>query len=438
MDCADSPSLTLLRGGLLSGETACLPDETISDIFLDNLKTATPWIIKQVNILLLTEHAHAGGAQVLHIAAHLSNLIKVSDRVTVRHSAGAALLELAPLLSVDQRNEIAVELCRGLELGQQEFTKYIPDYLGRFALWLPPEQFDELLSSLDGALCSSSGHIIASALDTVGVLFEDYPAYGTRFSEEEGAGRRRAERLLGMLMKGTAGIDAGTRQEAMYLLGRHVFGSLTLDEQAKCRAFRLTVRRILALCVGERVDSLSFYYRAAMLGRLYRFVVEQELLHGGIAFDRPRPIAFFPGTFDPFTLSHKGIVRSIRDAGFEVLLAIDEFSWSKRTQPYRIRREIAAMSVADEFHVHIFPEDFPVNIANPKNLKQLREALPGRPVSIVVGSDVVAHASSYRKPAEPDSIHSFDHVIFRRAGTGGAADYGCILSLIHISEPTRP
>ena len=46
--------------------------------------------------------------------------------------------------------------------------------------------------------------------------------------------------------------------------------------------------------------------------------------------------------------------------------------------------------------------------------------------SDVVGSDVVAHASSYRKPAEPDSIHSFDHVIFRRAGTGGAVDYGCI------------
>jgi len=51
-------------------------------------------------------------------------------------------------------------------------------------------------------------------------------------------------------------------------------------------------------------------------------------------------VAFFPGTFDPFTLSHKGIVRAIRDLGFEVLLAIDEFSWSKRTQPYRIRRRI--------------------------------------------------------------------------------------------------
>ena len=84
------------------------------------------------------------------------------------------------------------------------------------------------------------------------------------------------------------------------------------------------------------------------------------------------------------------------------------------------------MSVADEFHVHIFPEDFPVHNANPENLRRLREAFPGRPVSIVVGSDVVAHASSYRKPMEPDSIHSFNHVIFRRAGADMVGDYGCI------------
>ena len=70
-----------------------------------------------------------------------------------------------------------------------------------------------------------------------------------------------------------------------------------------------------------------------MLGRLYRFMTEEQLFREGFDFGSPGPIAFFPGTFDPFTLSHKGIVRAIRDAGFEVLLAIDEFSWSKRTQP---------------------------------------------------------------------------------------------------------
>lgn len=130
-----------------------------------------------------------------------------------------------------------------------------------------------------------------------------------------------------------------------------------LDREEKCLSLQLTVRRILAICQAESESGLHFYYRAAMLGRLYRLLVEQELLCGGVSFSPPRPVAFFPGTFDPFTLSHKGIVRAIRDEGFEVLLAIDEFSWSKRTQPYRVRREIAAMSVADEFYVHIFPED---------------------------------------------------------------------------------
>lgn len=83
-------------------------------------------------------------------------------------------------------------------------------------------------------------------------------------------------------------------------------------------------------------------------------------------------------------------------------------------------------SVADEFHVQIFPEDFPVNIANPENLHRLRQAFPGRKVSIAVGSDVVAHASSYRKPVEPDSIHTFDHIIFRRSGQEAVGGYGGI------------
>ena len=363
---------------------------------------------------------------VLHIATHLSNLVKVSDRVTVRHSAGNALLALAPRLTVDQRNEVSVELSRGLELGQQEFAKYIPDYLGRFALWLPPEQLEELLADLSQTLNAASGRMAASALDTVGVIYEEYDTYRTRFPEEPEAYRSRRERLLGMLMKRLAGGDGGTRQEAMFVLGRRVFGSGSLGEHEKRRAFLLTGRKLLETCYEEAEDPLTFYYRAAMLGRVYRFMTEQRLFHGGFPMEEPRPIAFFPGTFDPFTLSHKGIVRAIRDRGFEVLLAIDEFSWSKRTQPYRIRRRIAAMSVADEFHVHIFPEDFPVNIANPENLRRLREAFPGRPVSIVVGSDVVAHASSYQRPPEPDSIHSFDHVIFRRDEVAGPVDYGCI------------
>lgn len=438
MDCGGSTTLRLLREDVLQdGAPITLPDDAVSEIFLDNLKTATPWITKQANIRLLTDFARSGSSPALHIATHLSNLIKVSDRVTVRHSAGSALLELAPRLTVDQRNEVAVELCRGLELGQQEFTKYIPDYLGRFALWLPPAELDEVLDDLWGNLSASDSRVAASVLDTVGIIYETYDAYRTRFPEADDAYRRRRQRLLGMLMRGLYGIDNAVRQEALYVLGRRVFGSAELGDHEKCRAFVLTERKLLAAYDEEPDDGLTFYYRAAMLGKLYRFMTEEQLFREGFDFGAPRPVAFFPGTFDPFTLSHKGIVRAIRDAGFEVLLAIDEFSWSKRTQPTRIRRRIAAMSVANEFHVHLFPEDFPVNIANPDNLRRLRQAFPGRRVSIVVGSDVVAHASSYRKAPTADSIHTFDHVIFRRTEPGAEpADYRCITG--HVVELTLP
>ena len=424
----DSGTLRYLKQDVLSqGAPLLLPEDVVSEIFLDNLKTATPWITKQGNLRLLTDFARSGKSPALHIATHLSNLIKVSDRVTVRHSAGNALLALAPRLTADQRNEVAVELCRGLELGQQEFTKYIPDYLGRFALWLPPAELDEVLDDLRVNLSSSDSRVTASVLDTVGVIYEAYDAYRSRFPETDDAYRRRRERLLGLLMRGLSGIDGATRQEALFVLGRRVFGSGELGRHEKRRAFMLTQRKLLSAQDEFPGEGLTFYYRAAMLGKLYRFITEERLFHKGFDFGAPRPVAFFPGTFDPFTLSHKGIVRAIRDQGFEVLLAIDEFSWSKKTQPYRLRRRIAAMAVADVFHVSIFPEDFPVNIANPENLHELRAAFPGRSVSIVVGSDVVLHASSYKKPVTPDSIHTFDHVVFRRTEPDAQpADYSCI------------
>ena len=86
--------------------------------------------MKSVNIKLLADQVdHGKRDHLLHICAHFSNLIKVSEQVGVRHDAGRALLRLAHLLATDQRNEIAVELLKGLEVGEYEFSKYIPEYL---------------------------------------------------------------------------------------------------------------------------------------------------------------------------------------------------------------------------------------------------------------------------------------------------------------------
>ena len=124
--------------------------------------------------------------------------------MVVRHDAGRALLRLAPLLTADQRNEIVVELLKGLEVGEYEFSKYIPEYLGQLALWLPPEQLEEVLTYLRGLMANANDRVVSVALDTVGVLTEYYPRYKERFAEDEETARERLGRLLGMVLGGLA------------------------------------------------------------------------------------------------------------------------------------------------------------------------------------------------------------------------------------------
>ncbi len=96
-----------------------------------------------------------------------------------------------------------------------------------------------------------------------------------------------------------------------------------------------------------------------MLNHLYRYTVRQELLEGPFRFPAEKPAAFFPGTFDPFSVGHKQIVQEIRARGFEVYLAVDEFSWSKKTLPKLLRRRIVSVSTADQWDTYLFPDGSP-------------------------------------------------------------------------------
>ncbi len=392
--------------------------DVTGEVFLENLKIATPWVSKVVGIELLRDQVEQGLMEhVLHISTHFSNLVKVSERVVVRHTAGDALVGILPKLRREQRNEVVVELGKGLEMGQYNISKYIPQYLGQAALFLHPSELDEQVLWLKTLLGSPSDSAVSGALNTIGVLLEHYPAYRDRFPESKRRYDERWQELLGLLLQGLAHYREAVRQEALLVTGKLLFESGRLSMEEKSRIFELCYRKLLFLIrEADRQDSLTFFYRASALSHINRFIALRRLDHGPFAFDHPRKIAFFPGTFDPFTLSHKGIVHAIRDLGFEVYLAVDEFSWSKKAQPHLIRRQIVNLSVAGDFHVHLFPDDIPVNIANPADLKRLRELFPGQRVYLVAGSDVVAHASSYQAPPRPWSIHSMDHIIFHRAG----------------------
>ncbi len=207
-----------------------------SEIFLENLKAATPWVIKIENLdLLLDQISKESSSQILQIAAHLSNLVKVSERVAVRHRAGEALLSIVPMLTLAQRNEIAVELSKGLEIGEYEFSKYIPEYLGAFALHLHPNELDELITDLKKMLYSTNDRICSVTLDTLGVMLQNYAAYQDRFPETDSELQKRREVYLGLILKGRpVRLPRGAvSQEAFLVIGQYLFGSpkLSLDER---------------------------------------------------------------------------------------------------------------------------------------------------------------------------------------------------------------
>ncbi|MFV0516867.1 MAG: nicotinate-nicotinamide nucleotide adenylyltransferase [Aminipila sp.] len=409
---------------LLYGET-----QIESDLYLENLKVGTPWVIKEVNIEFLLDKLNSGiYNEKLHIATHLSNLVKVSERITVRHSAGCGLLNVVEHLSLDQRNEIIIELTKGLEIGEYQFSKYIPEYLGALAMYLHPRELDELIKDLKKLEDSTSSRVSSVTLDTLGVMLERYGEYKYRFNEVQGAYEARREIMIGMLLRGLANYDEIINQEAFLVIGQGLFGSNKMTMVEKKVIFKSVYKKILTLISDRSENELSFYNSAAALNQIYRFISDYTMLYGNFNFKDNNKVAFFPGTFDPFSLSHKGIAQEIKKLGFEVYLALDEFSWSKKTQPRMIRKQIVSMSIADESDVYIFPESIAVNIANPQDLKQLKDKFKGKELYMVVGSDVIANASSYRKESEPDSIHHMNHIVFQRMsaeeGRDGGNEYG--------------
>lgn len=385
-----------------------------TSIFRENLKVDTPWNIKSVNIeLMMDELEHGKMKEAFYIATHLANLLKVSERVTVRHQAGQALTRIFDMLNDDQRSEIAIELTKGLEIGEYQFSKYIPDYLGIIIARLSLESFNEVMYELGHLLKSNNDRVVGVTLDTLSVLLNYYMEYNDS-EEAQKRYRRHRTRIIGMLMKGMANYHEPVSQEAFMIIGENIFGSSQLTLEEKFDIFRIMNKKMLTLIPPDADIELRFYNNAAALNHIYRFISDYQFYLKDPKLHHRKRIAFFPGTFDPFSLGHKGIVKTILSMGFQVYLALDEFSWSKNTQPREFRKKILTMSCADEPEVFLLPDDDPINIANERDLCKLKIMMAGHDVYIVVGSDVVANASSYKKQPGENTIHSLNHIIFQR------------------------
>jgi nicotinic acid mononucleotide adenylyltransferase len=390
----------------------------LSDLFLMNLKSAVPWVIKAINIKYIEEFIrYISPISRLHTATHLCNLVKVSAVEYVRNKAGQTLLKLAPLLSVDQRNDVYIELFRGLEIEGYEFSKYIPKYLGEFMLYLHPTEFDEAINDFENHVKRKSSRTIPLILNTLGVIIEHYHNYPNRFEEDKKVYEKRLVRILGLFLSGLSNYDENIKQESFLFIGKNVFDSKHLSLEMKCQIYKKICKKLITLLSEKNLEDVFFINNSASLNHIYRFISDYTFFLGKIILKEKKKIAIFPGTFDPFSIGHKQIVKEIKANGFEVYLAIDEFSWSKKTQPRLLRRQIVNLSIADELDVYLFPAEIPINLANNKDIASLKEIFVNKTMYIVVGSDVIVNASAYHKRVSKSSIHSLNHIIFRRANS---------------------
>jgi nicotinic acid mononucleotide adenylyltransferase len=391
--------------------------ESSSDLFLSNLKVATKMISKKLQVEILLKYAiYYKETKGFYTAMHLSNMLKTINNEEVRLTVGQGLTYLTSHLSFEEKNEIVVELLRALELENYQYTKYIPEYLGSMLIHIKPKELDEIIRNFKLKIKKTNRQISTLLLKTVGKFIENYPKYKDAFDESDDRYHGRLVDLLGIIMNGYVSYEPQVNQMAVNVLGKDIFGSHILTLEEKELIFKIAGKKFLSLLVNnDESIELNFLSNAAGIKHIYRFLSDFNFYYGPIDIEPSKKVAYFPGAFDPFSLSHKEIAVMIRDLGYEVYLAVDEFSWSKRTQPNLIRRSIIKMSVADEFGLFVFPRDLQVNIANLADVKKLKLFFGDIKVHLVAGSDVVINATAYKKERTENSIHSLPHVLFMRS-----------------------
>ncbi len=405
------------KGGR-EGEFFRLDPASISEILMENQRIEVPWIFKQVNLEILDKACQGGKAEAwFQLGVHFANMLQTSDRIVIKYLAGDNLLRLLPRLANTEKYELAIELLRGLEIGEYSTSKYIPAYLGKMFFHLEEYSQYKLLERFRWMVDSTNFSVAIVTLDTIGVIAghsgegrEGQPGFeGNSVSEEIRI------KLEGMLLRGVSHYAQEVRLEALWVIGHSIFGNPRLPLGRKAEYF-LSMGRKLKTMMGKEKNNLCRYNYGAVLNHIYRFLSDYSLGFGCLPEEKEKKMAFFPGTFDPFSLGHKGMVEELRRHGFRVFLALDEFSWSKRVQPYKIRQQIVKMSIADLNDVYLLPENLVVNIANPDDLRKLRAFFGNKEVWLVVGRDVVENASAYKKSPEEGSVHSFPHIVFHRGG----------------------
>ncbi len=389
----------------------------IRPIFLRNLKTSTPWIEKKINCQMLVDIAQKlkqkdpESSLIIDIAIHLGNILKVSQYEGTRFQAGSSLLELSRMLNPAQLNEISIELLRTLEQESMGFTHYIPRVLGQIVAKLPIEEFLEIYNDIKEKIKVGSPPLKELYLKTLSIIL-------SHLDNVQHQQHRLDMKILGLFTGSLCDMNQYTKQKAHYIIGSRIFGSKFLPSEEKKKILCASLKKILSLISNKPNDYVDLFYSATLLNNIYMFISAYEFANGSLDMPKDKIVAFFPGTFDPFSLSHLEIVKTCQKEGFDIFIQVDEFSWRKRTLPPAIRKNIIRLSTSHLLNAFIYPEIPPVNLANENDLHRLLKAFPNRELYLVAGADVIVNASAY-KSENKSLIKELNHfIVFRKDPQG--------------------
>lgn len=390
-----------------------LVQKDTTEIFLSNLKTDTAWIKKENQIQLLLDYA-LKNVQVsgLHSAIHFCNLLNVSENQNVRDKAGDGILTILPYLSFAERNEIAIELLRALEIEGNKFTEYIPKYTGQVLLYLHPKELDEIIDDLSYKVKTSNSNLKSLIIKTIGVTIINYAFYKNTFNEDSEKLKRRLIKMLGIILTGLGDYHAFVKQSSFSVITKGIFCSPILTLEEKKIIFTLIAKKILTLLTYNMEDVLLSLINATGLKFIYRFISDYTVNVSALTIPISPKVVFFPGTFDPFSQSQKEIALLLQDMNYEIYLSVDEFSWSKKTLPSLLRKNILSISISDSLNLFVFPGCIPINISNNENLLTLKKCFPNSKVYLAAGNDTLLNNSYYSLAKNDYMLFNFPHILF--------------------------
>lgn len=372
-----------------------------STLYLNNLLDSTPPSAKIYTMEMLMQKCEGDEKKSYDLIIHLINVLRNELTPAVLHVASQFLIKLSPSVSPVQRRELIDELLRSVSK-----ENYPSEQMLRVLAHYMREEEDSEFHSWSQRF--SAGIKSAQESRSVSLLWGVYELL--RLDPQV---TFRDEVLINLLLNGIGHFKDSTASTGLWFVLK-LLDEPALSLEKKSHVLNLLLLKIYGILQSDQHSNITYVFmRRYFLKKLFAFFSEHPP-EGYLVLRMHERIAFFPGTFDPFSSGHKAIAMEVAAMGYEVFLAVDEFSWSKATTANLIRREILNLSIADEFHLHVFPREYSINIANPKDLCELRNIFKGREITMLMGGDVILHASAYKEPPTPESVHSFAHILFTR------------------------